>query len=173
MYTGKKQRAAVTLYNRARKLFVAGKHAKSAAMFQTFLRKYFDHEFADNALYWLGETAYVQHNWLQALSWFQDVVIRYPEGNKLGDAMLKSALCYAKLGDPSYAIKVLTDVESLFPGKRIAAIARAALGKLVRHLGFDRRGIGCVVVARGQREGAPDDGGRRAHRHYSPGVHAS
>ena len=123
-YQGKKQRNAVALYNRARKTFLAGKFKVAASSFQDFLKRYYDHEFADNALYWLGETAYTQMRWRQALSLFQEVVIRYPEGNKLGDAMLKSALCYVKLGDSSYAIKVLNDVETLFPKQRVAGVAR-------------------------------------------------
>jgi TolA-binding protein len=57
--------------------------------------------------------------------WFQDVILRYPEGNKLPDSMLKSALCYAKLGDSAYAQKMLSEVETLFAAAPVAKVARA------------------------------------------------
>jgi tol-pal system protein YbgF len=124
-YKGAKQRAAKDLYKQARTKFLAAHYKVASRLFERFLKRYYDHELADNALYWLGETAYVQSNWMQSLSWFQDVIIRYPEGNKLAGAMLKSALCYAQMGDKAYAVKVLTDVETLFPSERIAEIARS------------------------------------------------
>jgi tol-pal system protein YbgF len=124
LYKGAKERAAQRLYKQARQKFVIQKYKPASKLLKHFLKRYFDHDLADNALYWLGETAYVQSNWLQSLSWFQDVIIRYPEGNKLAGAMLKSALCYAQMGDKAYAVKVLTDVETLFPQEHVAQIAR-------------------------------------------------
>ncbi len=123
-YKGRRERKAKKLYERAMKRFRAGELDKAAELFEVFLKRYYDHDLADNALYWLGETAYTRGAWQQAVTWFQDVIIRYPEGNKLGDAMLKSALCYARLGDASYARKVLSDVETLFPSQPVAEIAR-------------------------------------------------
>ena len=52
------------------------------------------------------------------------MVVRYPEGNKLPDAMLKSALCYAQLGQRDYAVRMLSEVESLFQSAPVAQIAR-------------------------------------------------
>jgi tol-pal system protein YbgF len=123
-YKGSKERAAQDLYKKARQVFVTGKYKKSKKVFERFLKRYYNHELADNALYWLGETAYAQSDWVKSLSRFQDVIIRYPEGNKLAGSMLKSALCYAQMGDKAYAVKVLTDVETLFPLERVAQIAR-------------------------------------------------
>lgn len=123
-YKGRRERKANGLYKRAMKRFRGGELDAAAKLFEVFLKRYSDHDLADNALYWLGETAYSRGAWQQAVTWFQDVIIRYPEGNKLGDAMLKSALCYARLGDSSYARKVLSDVETLFPSQPVAEIAR-------------------------------------------------
>jgi tol-pal system protein YbgF len=123
-YKGAKERAAQDLYKKGRQVFVTGKYKTSKKLFERFLKRYHNHELADNALYWLGETAYAQSDWVKSLSRFQDVIIRYPEGNKLAGSMLKSALCYAQMGDKAYAVKVLTDVETLFPLERVAQIAR-------------------------------------------------
>ena len=102
----------------------AGDRKTAVRLFKKLLTRYSDHDLSDNALYWLGETAYTQKNWRQALTWFQDVVVRYPEGNKLPDAMLKSALCYAQLGQRDYAVRMLTEVESLFQAAPVAKVAR-------------------------------------------------
>ena len=39
--------------------------------------------------------------------------------------MLKSGLCYAQLGELSYARRVLEDVEALFPELEAATVARS------------------------------------------------
>ncbi|MGM0574448.1 MAG: tetratricopeptide repeat protein [Myxococcota bacterium] len=123
-YRGKKQRRVKRLYERAMEKFRAEDHAGARELFETILVDHSDHDLADNALYWLAETAYSKGKWQQALAWFQDVILRYPEGNKLPDAMLKSALCYARLGDTSYAVQMLTEVETLFSSAPVAEVAR-------------------------------------------------
>ena len=123
-YKGAKQRQVKSIYSLGMKQFHAGQYKASVKTFGRVLLKFPDHELADNSLYWLGETAYAQDNYRQALMWFQDVILRYPEGNKLPDAMLKSALCYARLGDTSYARKMLAEVETLFQPAPVAKVAR-------------------------------------------------
>jgi len=124
VFKGSKERKVQRIYKRAMTAFRNGDDDVAAKDFKQILRHYYSHDLADNALYWLGETTYRQGHWLQALSYFQDIIIRYPDGNKVGDAMVKSALCYAHLGDTSYAQKVLADVESLFPASRLSKVAR-------------------------------------------------
>ena len=123
-YKGSAERKVQKLYTSAMSKFNGGEMAAAAKSFELLLQRHADHELADNALYWLAETAYANADWLQALTWFQDVILRYPAGNKLPDAMLKSALCYAKLGDTSYALQMLTEVETLFATAPVAKIAR-------------------------------------------------
>ncbi len=123
-FKGAKDKRAKKLYEQGYGAFQKGDHLAARKKFELLLEHYYEHDLADNALYWLGETAYGRGEWLQALAWFQDLILRYPGGNKLPDAMLKSALCYARLGDASYAVKILTDVEALFPSQPVAEVAR-------------------------------------------------
>ncbi len=123
-FKGQKERKVQRLYKTGMKHFKAGKYDKAATSHRRLLKRYPQHELADNALYWLAEGVYARGDWLQAMTWFQDVILRYPEGNKLPDAMLKSALCYAKLGDTSYAVQMLTEVETLFMGLPVSDVAR-------------------------------------------------
>ena len=124
VYKGYKNKVVNKLYKTAINKMKAGERKTAVRLFKKLLSRYGNHDLADNALYWLGETAYNQKNWRQALTWFQDVVVRYPEGNKLPDSMLKSALCYAHLGQRDYAVRMLTEVESLFQSAPVAQVAR-------------------------------------------------
>jgi len=124
-FKGKKQRAVKKLYKEGMAHLNAGKKIEAMNLFSKILEKHHNHDLADNALYWMGEIAYGEDNYRQALMWFQDVILRYPEGNKLPDSMLKSALCYAQLGDSAYAQKMLSEVEMLFAAAPVAKVARA------------------------------------------------
>jgi tol-pal system protein YbgF len=123
-FRGKKEKTVQKLYKKAMAHLNGGKKAEAMEVFVRLLEKYSKHDLADNALYWMGEIAYTDTNYRQALMWFQDVILRYPEGNKLPDSMLKSALCYAKLGDSVYAQKMLSEVETLFAAAPVAKVAR-------------------------------------------------
>ncbi|MGB0588725.1 MAG: tetratricopeptide repeat protein [Myxococcota bacterium] len=123
-FKGAKERRVQRLYKRGMKDIKKSNYRLATGVFKKLLKRYPTHDLADNALYWMGEGAYAQGDWLQAMTWFQDVILRYPEGNKLPDAMLKSALCYAKLGDTSYAVQMLSEVETLFSGLPVAEVAR-------------------------------------------------
>jgi tol-pal system protein YbgF len=123
-YKGSKERRVQRLYKRGMKDLKKNNYRLATSVFKKLIKRYPKHELADNALYWMAESAYARGDWLKAMTWFQDVILRYPEGNKLPDAMLKSALCYAKLGDTSYAVQMLTEVETLFGGLPVAQVAR-------------------------------------------------
>lgn len=123
-FKGKKQKIVKKLYKAAMAELNGGKKLEAMNSFSRLLEKHGTHDLADNALYWMAEIAYTDTNYRQALMWFQDVILRYPEGNKLPDSMLKSALCYAKLGDSAYAQKMLSEVETLFAAAPVAKVAR-------------------------------------------------
>jgi tol-pal system protein YbgF len=123
-YRGKAERQVQALYEAGIAHLEVRDLDAAAADFKKLLQRHSDHDLADNALYWLAETAYSAGNYAQANVWFQDVILRYPEGNKMPDSMLKSALCYARLGDTSYAVQMLTEVEALFASAPVAEVAR-------------------------------------------------
>jgi len=65
---------------------------------EEFLQKYGDSELADDAVYWLGDLAYGERQYSQALSHFQDLFDRFPESEFVPAGMLKSAYCLQYLG---------------------------------------------------------------------------
>ncbi len=65
---------------------------------QEFLEKYGNSELADDAIYWLGDLAYGERQYSQALGHFQDLFDRFPQSEYGSASMLKSAYCLQYLG---------------------------------------------------------------------------
>ncbi|MEZ4256928.1 MAG: tol-pal system protein YbgF, partial [Polyangiales bacterium] len=88
-----------------------------------FLVKHPKHAYADNALYWKGEVLYAQRQYGQALVTFEDVVVRFPRGNRVSDAFLKAGLCHARMGNLKNARGYFQRLKSLFPDSVAARMA--------------------------------------------------
>jgi tol-pal system protein YbgF len=123
---------AIGLYKSAYQALTQRDHATAIAGFQKFLSRYADHDYADNAQYWLGEAYYDQREYQTALGEFRKVVKRYPDGNKAPDALLKIGYCYAKLGDLDAARDVLAQVIEIYPKTESAKLAAKRLEELRR-----------------------------------------
>ncbi|HAN31180.1 MAG TPA: tol-pal system protein YbgF [Myxococcales bacterium] len=114
-------------YRRAKSLLDEG-HLKAARrQFTRFLKAHPKHALADNAIYWIGETWYAQALWVKAARVFYDVIRRFPKGNKVPAAMLKTALCYRRLGEQKDAKAVLVELIRLYPKTPAAQLARRKL----------------------------------------------
>ncbi len=124
------QQAAAGAYRAAKQQLDGGQLRAARDAFTAFLRDHPDHPLADNALYWMAETWYAQSLWLRAARVFGQVVARYPGGNKVPDAMLKTALCYKNLGETRLARDTLAQLVSLYPGTNAASIGRRQLQRL-------------------------------------------
>jgi tol-pal system protein YbgF len=68
--------------------------------FAGFLVRWPDHPFADNATYWRGEAYFAKGEYSRALEQFEALIVRFPLGNKVPDALLKAGISQQKLGNP-------------------------------------------------------------------------
>jgi tol-pal system protein YbgF len=123
-------RAAQELYRRALDALTAGQHADAAAGFREFLRLHPAHDFADNAQYWLGECYYDLKDYQTAAREFRRVVDRYPDGNKVADALLKLGYAELALGDEPAGRGTLEKLARQFPKADAAGRAQAKLAEL-------------------------------------------
>ena len=123
---------AIGLYKSSYQALTRREHAVAIAGFQKFLARYAEHDYADNAQYWLGEAYYDQRDYATALAEFRKVVKRYPDGNKAPDALLKIGYCYAKLGDLDAARDVLAQVIEIYPKTDSAKLAAKRLEEMRR-----------------------------------------
>jgi len=69
--------------------------------FRRFLNSYPSSIYADDGAYWMADCYYKKGDYKLAVMRFDDVVARYPRGNKAADALYKHGESLVKLG-PSY-----------------------------------------------------------------------
>jgi tol-pal system protein YbgF len=120
---------AVSRYNHAKGLLDAGQLTVARTLFGQLRDAHPDHELADNALYWMGESWYAEAQWLKAAQAFVRVAKEYPRGNKVPDALYKLAKSYERVGDAQGAGDVLRQLARQFPG---TPMAKRALDDLER-----------------------------------------
>jgi len=120
----------VELYKQGFELLEKKRHQEAIAHFERFLEQYPSHDYADNAMYWIAEAWYDVQDFRKAFECFEKVVTLYPTGNKVPDALLKSALCLANAGDPGGAQEVIARLLEHYPATRAAEIGREKLKTL-------------------------------------------
>ncbi len=92
-----------------------------------FLQKYDRSELADDALYELGDLAYGEKEYSQALSHFQDLFDRFPASEKVPAGMYKSARCMQSIGREVEGRELLQRLIDQYPESAEAALARQDL----------------------------------------------
>ena len=103
------------------------RYADAAEKFQSFLDRYPNSEYSDNAQYWLGESYYVTRNYDIALTAFQELMDRYPDSPKVPDALLKMGYTHYELKQWDSARAALTQVQDSYPNTTLARLAESRL----------------------------------------------
>lgn len=117
-------------YEKAYEAYTKHHFDEAMALFKKFLQHYPQHDLADNAQYWIGETYYDMEDYPNAILAFKEVVKRYPERSKAPDALLKIGCSYVALDDPENARIYLEKVIKHYPFSEAEAKARAKLKEL-------------------------------------------
>lgn len=86
-----------------------------------FLVRYPGHPNADNAMYWRGECFYAKGSFVRAAEQFEGVVARFPNGNKLPDALLKLGLSQQQMGEREKAAKTFEQLRKNHPNSDAAS----------------------------------------------------
>jgi tol-pal system protein YbgF len=93
--------AEVAAYEEGFRLYRTERYADAIARFNEFLQNFPSSEYADNALIWLGECYLKQGDPASAAVAFEDVVKKYPEGNKVPDALYRQGIALLEIGTKS------------------------------------------------------------------------
>jgi len=120
----------IQTYRRAYRLYLSGRYDQAATIFKGFARRYPRHDYADNALFWLGQCHYKKKRFKRAAATFRRVLRTYPSGNKAPDALLKLGLTMRRQGDKAGARKILAQVVEIYPNTRVAGLAARTLQSL-------------------------------------------
>jgi tol-pal system protein YbgF len=116
-----------TVYSDSFAALKAGRYEEAARGFQLYLTKYPDGPRADYATYWLGESLYVQKDFVTALKVFQRVLTGFSDSRKAPDAMLKVAYCQYELKAFRNARATLQKVVASYPGTDAERLAEQRL----------------------------------------------
>jgi tol-pal system protein YbgF len=103
------------------------RYADAAEEFQSFIDRYPESEYTDNAQYWLGESYYVTRNYDIALTAFQTLLDSFPDSPKAPDALLKIGYTHYELEQWDSARAALTQVQELYPDTTLSRLAENRL----------------------------------------------
>jgi tol-pal system protein YbgF len=117
-------------YDAAFDLLKAGRYAEATRAFGDFLDRYPGGRYADNAQYWLGETAYVNRDFDKALAEFQRVEDDYPSSPKVADALLKIGYIEYEQEQWPRARQTLERLVEQYPATTAAQLARQRLRRM-------------------------------------------
>ncbi len=112
-------------YDRAFTLLADADYAAAERGFNDFLSAHGDHEFADNARYWLAETYYVRGQMERAAVGFAEAFQTAPTGSKAPDNLLKLGMALGQLGRVEDACVTLGELTSGFPDAPVTILRRA------------------------------------------------
>jgi tol-pal system protein YbgF len=122
--------SADTLYQNGLRDFSGGKYDLARQEFSDYLKNFPTNALAGNAQFYLGEIAYAQESFQDAVTQYDMVLYSYPKSYKLAAALLKKGQAEIKLGQKASGTRDLREVIRRFPGTDEARQAQAKLKEL-------------------------------------------
>ncbi len=116
-------------YLEALDLFQARKYSDAAAIFQAALDDDIEEQLRDNCTYWLGECAYGQKRYTEALDFFHKIS-SFRISEKKDDSQIMIANCYLRMNNIPRAKEALERLIKVFPASPYVKIAKEKLQKL-------------------------------------------
>jgi tol-pal system protein YbgF len=122
--------SADMLYSNGLRDITSGKYDLARQEFLDYLKYYGETDLASNAQFYLGEIAYHQKQYQDAVSEYDKVLTIYPKSFKLAPARLKKGMALIELGQKTPGIRELREVVRRYPGTEEERSARAKLKEL-------------------------------------------
>lgn len=122
--------SADVLYSDGLRDLTGKQYVLATKEFQDYLKYYGGTDLASNAQFYLGEIAYSQGKFQDAVVAYSKVIEDYPKSFKLAPAHLKKGLALIELNEKTSAERELRAVVRLFPGTDEDRRARAKLKEL-------------------------------------------
>ncbi|HUL15029.1 MAG TPA: tol-pal system protein YbgF [Terriglobales bacterium] len=121
---------ADTLYSNGLRDITSGKYDLARSEFTDYLKYYGDTDLASNAQFYLGEIAYAQKRFSEAVTEYDKVLNNYPKSFKLAPALFKKGMALLELGQKTSGVRQLREVVKRYPGTEEERRARAKLKEL-------------------------------------------
>lgn len=106
-----------------------GSYALAESRLLTFLIQFPDHELAENAQYWLGESAFGQQKFDVAIQEIDKFLKKYPKSSLIPAALLKKSQAQTQSGETRAAQQTLQQLIKSYPKSKEAADANELLSK--------------------------------------------
>lgn len=120
----------VSIYKSAFEHLKEGRYADAELDFKLYLERYPEGEYADNAQYWLGESAYVVRDFVRARAEFDILLKQYPNSAKIPDTWLKLGFISYEEEDYPKARDYLEAVRTNYSASHAASLARQRLERM-------------------------------------------
>lgn len=118
-------RSGVKSYDEALASYYRHEYGRAHKAFTAFIEHNKGHKLLPNALYWQGESAYSQGDFVGAILSFKSITSQFPKHPKSADALLKIGMSYERLKDPDNAQFYWQVLIDDFPKSSSARLARS------------------------------------------------
>ena len=118
------------LYTESKQAFDAGNFDTARKGFKNLINKFPNSAHADNAQFWIGEIYYNEKWYEKAILEYQNVIEKYPKGNKVPASLLKQGFAFLNLGDKANARLILKELVKKYSKSTEANIATKKLKEL-------------------------------------------
>ena len=122
--------SADTLYQNALRDYTSGKNDLARQEFSDYIKNFPSNDLASNSQFYLGEIAYAQGDFKQAIGAYNAVLVNYPRSFKLAASELKKGMAELESGERTAGIRDLRSVETRFPGSDESRRAHAKLREI-------------------------------------------
>lgn len=119
------------VYNMAYADYRKGNFELAIDGFKIYREQFPESPLADNALYWIGECHFSQEKFEEAIDSFNDLILNYPQGDKIPAAYLKKGISLTGLGKKEAALSVFKLLVSKFPLEEETKIAQQKIKELI------------------------------------------
>lgn len=117
-------------YLEAFDLLKQGKYSDAILGFENVVQNWPNGRYADTALYWAGESHYVQRNYQKALDKFNALLEQHPNSQRVPDALLKAGFSYEELNRNDKAREMFQRIVDQHPDSSASNLAKQRLERL-------------------------------------------
>ena len=120
-------RSGDSQYDRAMNLLGKAQYAEASAAFRSYAdANPDDRDLSAQSIYWIGDIAYVQHDYPGAARAFAEQIKKYPNSSRSPDSMLKLGQSLIAEGQTSGGCTTLAALKTRYPKASAATLAAAA-----------------------------------------------
>ncbi|HLJ52557.1 MAG TPA: tol-pal system protein YbgF [Rhizomicrobium sp.] len=113
-------------YSSAMNLLAKARYDEARAAFRSFADAHPKDDLAPQAIYWIGDIAYVQRDYPNATRAFAEVIKKYPTSSRAPDSMLKLGQALIASGQKKEGCTALAALPAKYPHATAAVLAQGS-----------------------------------------------